>query len=433
MKFSFKLLEKVKNQAGVSAVIIAIVLPMLIGFGALAVDVGYMCVTKNELQNVADAAALAATRRLGTIYQGMTYSEQQEYVCGDGDIADIKGVAEAVAQNNKAGGELISVHDVDNGIDDVEIGVWDPDNIPDPFTNYVQPDAVRVTAHRDGVANGPITTFFAKIFGIDTVDVSADATAALTGQTLSEPGEIELPLGISTLTATPELCDQDIMFSPTDEACAGWNTFFTSPSSDNEERNILKGMRDGTIESPATVSGQDEFDFIGGKLSKNTFCEIMLLFKEKGYDINADGDPVATYVDDDGNTVPVIDHLDATKLAELAADPNVTINGNVIPLYEADGVTPQKYPDGIDYAPLTPRNKHLWPTKVVVYDEEGPKCGNPSGLTLIVGYATILLTDIVPPPHQTSMGATRVWTCKRGRFSRGRWRLRYQRQHSMFG
>jgi len=61
MKFSFKLLEKVKNQAGATAIIVAITLPMLIGFGALAVDVGYMYVNKNELQNVADAAALAAT------------------------------------------------------------------------------------------------------------------------------------------------------------------------------------------------------------------------------------------------------------------------------------------------------------------------------------------------------------------------------------
>ncbi|MFV9692145.1 MAG: TadE/TadG family type IV pilus assembly protein, partial [Desulfobacteria bacterium] len=49
MKFSFKLLEKVKNQTGVSAVIVAIVLTMLIGFSALGVDVGHMYLTRNEL------------------------------------------------------------------------------------------------------------------------------------------------------------------------------------------------------------------------------------------------------------------------------------------------------------------------------------------------------------------------------------------------
>ena len=427
MKFSFKLLEKVKNQAGVTAVIIAITLPMLIGFGALAVDVGYMCVTKNELQNVADAAALAACRKLGTIYQGMTYTEQQEYVCGNDDIAVIKGVADAVAHNNKAGGEHITV--CAEGIDHVEIGDWDPSKTP-PFTaTDVRPDAVRVRAHRDGDANGPITTFFAKILGIDAVDVSADATAALTGQTTSEPGEIELPLGISTLAATPDRCDKDIMFSPTKDACAGWNTFFDEKKSDIKVRKILQGMIDDTVESPATTSG-DEFNFIGGELSDPTFNELLLLFKDKGYDINADGNPVATYVDDDGNTVPVIGHLDADKLSELAENPDVfTINGPVVPLFESDEVTPRLYPDGgIEVVPvlddygnltyyddgtlitveiyklLTPRNKHVWPTKVVVYYEEGPDCGNPSGFTPIVGYATIQLTDVLPSPSKELYG-----------------------------
>ncbi len=425
MKFSFKLLEKVKNQAGATAVVVAIVLPMLIGFGALAVDVGYMHVTKNELQNVADAAALAATRKLGTIYQGMTFEAQQAYVCGTGndDITVIKGVADAVAHNNKAGGEHITVHDMTEGIEinEVEIGDWNSNTAIFKEKNE-QPDAVRVTARRDGSANGPITTFFAKIFGIDFVDVSADATAALTGQTISEPGEIELPLGISELAATPDKCDQDVMFSPTAEACAGWNTFFTSPSSNDNLLAILKGMRDGTIEGPATISGQDKFDFTGGKLSAEIFDELMLLFKDKGYDINADGNPVATYVDDDGNTVPVIGHLDADKLSELAENPDVfTINGPVVPLLDPITGDPSLYPDGgietvqvfdpetgdpvldpetgeptytDNYISLTPRNKHEWPTKVVVYEEEGPDCENPGGSLLIVGYATILLTNV---------------------------------------
>ena len=49
MKSYFKFFEKVRNQAGVTAVIVAIVMPVLIGFTELAVDVGYMHVTKNEL------------------------------------------------------------------------------------------------------------------------------------------------------------------------------------------------------------------------------------------------------------------------------------------------------------------------------------------------------------------------------------------------
>ena len=72
----FKLL---RNQRGVSAVIIALLLVVLLGMAALAVDLGYLYVTRNELQNVADAAALAATRQLGEIYQAMPGNLQADY------------------------------------------------------------------------------------------------------------------------------------------------------------------------------------------------------------------------------------------------------------------------------------------------------------------------------------------------------------------
>ncbi len=40
---------------------------LLIGFAAFAIDVGYMMVSRNELQNIADTAALAAAGELGAI------------------------------------------------------------------------------------------------------------------------------------------------------------------------------------------------------------------------------------------------------------------------------------------------------------------------------------------------------------------------------
>ena len=68
-----RLIPTMKDQAGAVAVTVAILLVLLVGFAALAIDVGYLMVTRNELQNVADAAALAATRKLGIIYQNMTF------------------------------------------------------------------------------------------------------------------------------------------------------------------------------------------------------------------------------------------------------------------------------------------------------------------------------------------------------------------------
>ena len=48
-----------KDQRGSVAIIVALSLLMLLGFGALAVDLGYVMLVKNELQNAADAGALA--------------------------------------------------------------------------------------------------------------------------------------------------------------------------------------------------------------------------------------------------------------------------------------------------------------------------------------------------------------------------------------
>ena len=425
MKSYFKLLVKVKNQAGATAVIIAIVLPMLIAFGALAVDVGYICVTKNELQNVADAAALAATRKLGTIYKDMPFTEQKEYVCGDGegdsnnDIAVIKGVANAVAYNNKAGGEYVIVYDTTKGIDHVEIGVWDSSNTPAFTATFDQPDAVRVTAHRDNAANGPITTFFAKIFGIDNVDVSADATAALTSQSVAQPGELVIPIGISSLAI--DECNDPILFSPTKDACAGW-TSFTYGSNNNEVQDIIEG----DLLSPALTIG-DEVNFTGGELSDGTFNELLLLFKEKGYDVYVDGvddegheilRPVATYADG----TPVTGHLDPDTIIALKAlqleDGSVTVHAPVVELWltdvdgklilDADGAKIRLwYPEpGPPYKDEIERNKHLWPTTVLVYREpdDATECGNPNQSMIIDGFATILFTDVIGPPYHVVIG-----------------------------
>ena len=48
-----------KDQRGSVAIIVALSLLILLGFGALAVDLGYVMLVKNELQNAADAGALA--------------------------------------------------------------------------------------------------------------------------------------------------------------------------------------------------------------------------------------------------------------------------------------------------------------------------------------------------------------------------------------
>jgi Flp pilus assembly protein TadG len=236
MHYSFFSMTKkiTKDQQGATAVMVAVALTALFGFVALGIDVGNLCVTRNQLQNIADAAALAGTRQLGRIYQPMTYDEQQ-----GNDETLIKSAIHDVAGQNQAA-ELDSLTIPGQ---DILIGQWQANqNSGDPFTQTVNmPKAVRVIARRDAQANSPISTFFAGVIGTDLLSVSATATAALTGKGDAAPGELELPVGISSWWyENPEYCNDTIAFSPANspDSCAGWTSFEISPANDITLRNI---------------------------------------------------------------------------------------------------------------------------------------------------------------------------------------------------
>jgi len=382
MTNSFASCAKLRNQTGATVILVAVLLPVLVGFLALAVDIGYLMLTRNELQNVADAAALAGARRLGVNYQEMTADEQASYVC---DPATIIPTVQEVGLNNSAGGQDAIVINAA----DVEIGRWAAGSFSATLDN---PNAVKVTARRDGSANGPIVTFFAKIFGIDTMDVSARATAALTGQATSEEGELELPVGISRAwfedpdRGTP--CGDKIKFSPTTdpEACGGWTTFEYGSNTAN-----LRKILDGVLESDATEAGTTEFKFTGGDLAA-AFSDLLSLFQRKGYDVDVNGDWI---YDQAGEMVQfATEEQGAVPLYELDAEGNVVLDkktGNPIRL---------EYPDG------TLRNEHAWETTVVVYENLNgtADCSNPNQQKRVVGYARIRLTDVVDSPSRLIVG-----------------------------
>ena len=389
MKIRHELIARIKDESGVTAIIVAIVLVVLIGISALAVDIGYVAATKNELQNVADAAALAAANELGAIYQGMSYDAQEIYECGEEDQETIKNVAIDVASKNKAGGENITFSE-----GDIQIGDW---NGTDFNPTIAQPDAVKVTARRDGDANGPITTFFAKIFDIDTVDVAADAIAALTGDDSTEPGELELPVGISDwFFASGDRCNDWVKFSPTNDpdSCAGWTTWGYG-SNDNNMRDIL----DGDLESPSTDTDPNtdtltDAEFTGGDLSQQVFDDLLELFRDKGYDYDpATGEPIATRPKTDENGDPILDG-NGDQIMEPEPGHQGYVSDEVL-LKDEDG-NQLLYPDG------TERNHHKWDTTIIVYDSDD--CSNPNQSIAIVGYAIIELIDVVDAPEKLIRG-----------------------------
>jgi len=260
MKLANKIISKFKDQRGVTALVVALALAMLLGFAALAIDVGYLYATKNELQNVADAAALAAAGKLGDIYS--TTADLANYEC---DRTNIVPSAQAVvgAGKNSAGGKDIVIRDEDiyiNNLKGAGTTRFDTNHYKLP-----KPDAVRVIARRDSIINTSISTFFARVFNINSVPVMADATAALTGPSKVITGGLPIPIGIGKKRFESEYCDKPIKFYPTTdiEACGGWHVYFDDKTLIKQD--VLDGLLADppTFTSPETEAG-DVFYFKGG-------------------------------------------------------------------------------------------------------------------------------------------------------------------------
>jgi hypothetical protein len=287
--------KPLNNQQGAVIVLMAFLLFVLLGVTAFAIDFGYRHVVRNELQNAADAAALAAARDLGRIYESMDPDAQLIYVCGSTDQARIKEVAIKTGEENYAG----DVKELKIYGNDIQIGLWDP--LSRSFSeSSAQPDAVKVIARRqsiDGNENGPISTFFAPIFGIRTMEVNALATATLTPIASIGEGGLPIPVGISQQWFDKSnwddeekgFCDQNIKFHPTGDlaGCAGWHIYqqkeqgaapasllkrtiskmnpWCAKNNDNYDKDYCFEEYDPDFKSPAIDgNGNDSFTFTGG-------------------------------------------------------------------------------------------------------------------------------------------------------------------------
>jgi hypothetical protein len=142
-----------------------VLVPVLFGFAALTIDVGVIFNSRADLQNAADAAALAATNVLS---QDRTA------------VSEARANAMDIIRRHYSLG-----HELDIDPADLVFGRADYDPIANSFSftpteNF--PDAVRVVASKtEGSPNGPVPLFFAAIFGKSSANVQAAATAALTG------------------------------------------------------------------------------------------------------------------------------------------------------------------------------------------------------------------------------------------------------------
>ncbi|HEV8066172.1 MAG TPA: pilus assembly protein TadG-related protein [Planctomycetaceae bacterium] len=154
--------------------LIAFALIMIFAFVAFTVDIGWLTVTKTQLQNAADASALGSDMNLIKGFgPGATMTTAQV-------TTTAQNVAVTVAAANKAG-DINSVYC--NGSRDVQLGQYQWNGTSWTMNWGVTPyNMSRVTLHRDIAGTGgdrPLPLFFAPVLGDKTANVEATATAAM--------------------------------------------------------------------------------------------------------------------------------------------------------------------------------------------------------------------------------------------------------------
>jgi Flp pilus assembly protein TadG len=181
------------NQNGVTAIVVALVLVVFVSCAAVAVDVGHLVVVKNELQNGADAGALAGARVL--------YNEEGTSV---NPGADQVALQTAIANMSQKTAVEVTAEDVQRGHWCFATLTFTPNNALAPVDLWnsttaaldANPDfinAVKVTAKRFST---PVVSFFARIFGRDSFTMEADAVAYIGFAGTLNPHELDQPIVI---------------------------------------------------------------------------------------------------------------------------------------------------------------------------------------------------------------------------------------------
>ncbi len=225
-----------KDQRGATLVLVALLLLVFLGVAALAIDISRLHVVKNELQNAADAGALAGAQDL--------YDDDGQQV-----NADANRIAFETATQNRSDGLAAEVHWTAGTNDgDSQRGHWsfsDKTFTPNPSLepvslagvsdeeldanlNFI--NAVRVTARRQ---TNPVTFFFAQVLGFNEVALSAEAIAYIGFAGTLGPGEVDQPVAIcqsSILNGDDEYsCNVGRMINsgsdPATSNTAGWTSF----------------------------------------------------------------------------------------------------------------------------------------------------------------------------------------------------------------
>jgi Flp pilus assembly protein TadG len=161
------------QRRGAVVVLACLIMVVMLAFIAFSVDVGYICMARNQLQNSADSAAMAGAwsllderRLLGTGYVNQVDTEARAAAAQYAGLNAVCHAPPSVDQNaaNSSSGEIVLGHLGSSGELDTAVSP----------ANY---NAVQVTVLRNQQRNGPLNLFFGRVLGLPASSAQATATA----------------------------------------------------------------------------------------------------------------------------------------------------------------------------------------------------------------------------------------------------------------
>ena len=220
------------------AIIVAITIPVLIGFMGLALDLGKLYVAKTELQSGADACALSASRALtGTDNNQLT-------------IAEDAGIATGIRNNVLFQSESVNIP--------INSAVTFSQTLNGSYqVKFVGAGALPMKFARCTVSRAGIATWFMQVLNVmPGVNIGTQTVAATAVATLApSPSSCLIPVGI---------CSADIAGKPV----GTWVEGALGPSSSKTDAGNLTGSYKWIDFSPP-AGGASE---VGGILKNSTTC-----------------------------------------------------------------------------------------------------------------------------------------------------------------
>lgn len=214
-----------RRRKGNILVLSALLMVLMMAMCAFAVDLGYLCIARSELQRSADAAAGAACWDLVN-------------TSGPAGISNYSALS---ANATETAGQYAGLNPIMSqgpalGASDVEVGyIADPRDPNSPFltNSAMPPNAVHVRVLKTAAQNGQLPLFFGRVLGLTHVSGQADATAAV----LNNISGFQAPSDGTNLDLLPFALDQ-----------ATWDGLMNGVGTDNYSYNSTTG---------AVTSGHD--------------------------------------------------------------------------------------------------------------------------------------------------------------------------------